>query len=264
MLVEIKKMKNYPENENDELKWLHHVRRTELKIIEEILQLHKNAKILEIGGGDGFQAKVLSDDGFSITSIDIEPRSPQVFPVEKIVSTKLNFLDETFDIVFTSHVLPHIYNLEQMFDEIKRVIKKDGLIVHIVPTSGWSFITNIWHYLFIPKYLLKSIKKRISKNLQPQTCSVQKIETPENFHYKIQKLFLHPLGENPSFIHELIYFSHRHWEKLFLDSGFKIIDVKNGPYLTSGYGVFRFKLISFRKIFAKYFFPSSYCFILKI
>jgi len=151
-----------------------------------------------------------------------------------------------------------------MFDEIKRVVKKDGIILHIVPTSGWSFITNIWHYLFIPKYLLKSIKKRTFSKLQPQTNSEQKIQMQRSNHYKIKKLFLHPLGENPSFIHELIYFSRRHWEKLFLDSGFKVVDIKGGPYVTSGYGVFRFKLISFRKIFAKYFFSSSYCFTLKL
>ena len=257
-------MKNYHEKENDQLEWLHQVRRAELKIIEEVLRSRKNAKILEIGGGDGFQAKVLSDEGFSVVSIDVEPRTPQVFPVKKIDNYKLNFSDETFDIVFTSHVLPHIHNLEQMFDEIKRVVKKDGIILHIVPTSGWGFITNIWHYVFIPKYLLKSIKKRTFNKLQPQTYSEQKIQIQGPVHYKIKKLFLHPLGENPSFIHELIYFSRRRWEKLFVDSGFKIVDVKSGPYLTSGYGVFRFKLISFRKIFAKYFFSSSYCFVLKL
>lgn len=257
-------MENFHEKENDELKWLHHVRGVELKIVEEVLQSNKNVKILEIGGGDGYQAKVLADKGFSVVSIDIEPRSPQVFPVKKIDNTILNFPDETFDVVFTSHVLPHVHNFEQMFNEIKRIIKRDGIILHIVPTTGWSFITNIWHYLFIPKYLLKSIKKRIFKKEELQTNKEHKIEIRGSIHNNIKKLFLHPLGENPSFIHELIYFSRKHWMKLFLDNGFKIIEIKNGPYITSGYGVFRFKLISFRKIFAKHFFSSSYCFVLKL
>lgn len=257
-------MKNYHKEENDELRWLHHVRYAELKIIQEILLSRKNAKILEIGGGDGFQAKVLSDEGFSVVSIDIEPRTPQVFPVKKIDSIKLNFSNETFDIIFTSHVLPHIHNLEEMFDEIKRIVKKDGIVLHIVPTSGWSFITNIWHYLFIPKYLLKSSKKRIFSKSQSQIYSEQNIQIQNSVHNNLKKLFLHPLGQNYSFIHELVYFSGRYWRKLFLNSGFKIVDVKRGPYITSGYGVFKFKLISFRKFFAKYFFSSSYCFILKL
>ena len=257
-------MKNQHERKNDELEWLHHVRRTELKIIDEVLWSKKDIKILEIGGGDGFLAIVLNDKGFYVVSIDTEPRFPQFFPVKKIDNTKLNFSDETFDIIFTSHVLPHVSNLEQMFDEIKRILKKDGIMLHIVPTSGWSFITNIWHYLFIPKYLLKSIKKRTFSKSKTHTFSEQIIQMQNSNHYKIKKLFLHPLGENPSFIHELIYFSRRHWEKLFLNSDFKIVDIKRGPYITSGYGVFKFKLISFRRIFAKYFFSSSYCFVLKL
>ncbi len=102
----------------------------------------------------------------------------------------------------------------------------------------------------------------MSRKIQHKTFSEQK--TQKSINSNILKLFLHPLGENPSFIHELIYFSHRHWKKLFLDNGFKIIDVKRGPYITSGYGVFRFKFIFFRKILAKYFFSSSYCFKLKL
>lgn len=257
-------MKNYEKEKNNELEWLHHVRSAELKIMEEFLLSRRNVKILEIGGGDGFQAKILSDKGFHVVSIDVEPRNPQVFPVKKIDSTKLNFSNETFDIIFTSHVLAHIHNLDEMFDEIKRVIKKDGIVIHIVPTSGWSLITNIWHYLFIPKYLLKSIKKRIFRKTQSQTSLKENTQIQNSVQINLKKLFLHPLGQNYSFIHELIFFSARYWRKLFLNSGFKIIDVKKGPYLTSGYGVFKFKLISFRKFFAKIFFSSSYCFVLKL
>lgn len=257
-------MKNHTKKKNNELEWLHHVRHAELKIMKEILGSYTQTKILEIGGGDGFQAKVLSDEGFSVVSIDIEPRTPQLFPVTKIVNSKLNFSDETFDVIFTSHVLPHITNLKQMFDEMKRVLKKDGVIVHIVPTSGWSFITNIWHYLFIPKYLLKSFKKITHKKSKIEISLERSNQIPNSMNYKMKKLFLHPLGENPSFLHELIYFSRKYWEKLFLDNNFKIVDVKYGPYITSGYGVFRFKFISFRKFFAKYFFSSSFYFILKL
>jgi len=71
-------MKNNNKEENDELRWLHHVRYVELEMIKEFLLIHKNSKILEIGGGDGFQAKILSNEGFSVVSVDIEPRSPEI------------------------------------------------------------------------------------------------------------------------------------------------------------------------------------------
>jgi ubiquinone/menaquinone biosynthesis C-methylase UbiE len=257
-------MKNNNKEENDELRWLHHVRYVELEMIKEFLLIHKNSKILEIGGGDGFQAKILSNEGFSVVSVDIEPRSPQVFPVQKIDNNKLNFSNETFDIIFTSHVLPHIQNIEDIFDEIKRVIKKDGIIIHVVPTSGWSLITNILHYIFIPKFLIKSIKKKISNKLNCQINSKQKIQKEKSNQTILKKLFLHPLGQNKSFIHEIVFFSYKNWKKIFFNSGFEITNVKRGPYITSGYGVFKFKLILIRKKFSKYFFSSSYCFVLKL
>ena len=255
-------MKKYDKKENNELNWLHHVRYTELKSIEEFLPSGKNLKILEIGGGDGFQAKILHDKGFSVVSVDMEPRIPAIFPVKKINSNNLDFSNESFDIVFTSHVLPHVQNLEETFTEIKRIVKKDGIVLHIVPTAGWSLITNIWHYLFIPKYILKSIKKRIL-NKSPIPLQ-QNVLIKNSTQSNIKKLFLHPLGQNHSFVHEIIFFSGKNWKKLFLKNGFKIKEVKQGPYITSGYGVLKFKLISFRKFFAKYFFSSSYCFILKL
>lgn len=254
-------MKSHTKKSDDELEWLHHVRSMELKIIEDILHEHKNLKMLEIGGGDGYQAKILNDFGFSVISLDVEPRIPLIFPVKKIDNAKLDFPDKTFDIVFTSHVLQHVNDIEHMFNEIKRVVKNDGLVLHIVPTSGWSFVTNIWHYLFIPKYILKSFKKHVFKD--SSLCSKPNMNSYNTKSYNLKKLFLHPLGISPSFIHELFYFSKNYWAKLFLRNGFEILDIRYGPYLTSGYGIFKFKMISLRKIFAKCHFTSSYCFILK-
>lgn len=57
-----------------------------------------------------------------------------MFPVRKIINKKLNFSPETFDLIFTSQVIAHVENLELFFEEIKRVLKKDGLIINLVPT----------------------------------------------------------------------------------------------------------------------------------
>ena len=53
-----------------------------------------------------------------------------------------------------------VFRLDQFLikfsKEIKKIVKKDGIIIHIVPSSWWSLITNFWHYCKIPKYLIKS------------------------------------------------------------------------------------------------------------
>ena len=80
---------------------------------------------------------------------------------------------------------------------------------------------------------------------------------------KIRMLFSHPLGVNPSFLHELYYFSKSFWKKLFQKNGFVVISIKNSDYLYSAYGIFKMKLYNLRKFLAKRNITSSYCFVLK-
>jgi len=199
------------------LQWLHHVRNEELKAAIRFFPSDKGIRILEIGGGEGYVAKCISDIGYDITSIDIAPIFPQLYPVLEVDVSRLNFRSETFDVVFSCQVLQHIKDLELTFQEIKRVLKKDGIIIHIVPTTWWRLIT----------------------------CSAI------------------PLGTaSPTSIHEIYYFSSFFWNKLFKRNGFQIIGVENGPYLYSGYLIFKMHFLKFRKFMAKYF-SASYCYVLK-
>jgi SAM-dependent methyltransferase len=46
---------------------------------------------------------------------------------------KIPFEAETFDAVFSGEVFEHIFNLEEMLDELHRVLKKDGKMLITVP-----------------------------------------------------------------------------------------------------------------------------------
>lgn len=67
----------------------------------------------------------------------------------------MEFESEKFDIVFSSHVVAHIDEKKLFFNECKRVLKKNGLIIHIVPSTTWSVVTNFWHYVLLPKFFVK-------------------------------------------------------------------------------------------------------------
>ena len=254
-------------DENDD-KWFKHIRKLELNTAIKFFPQNKKIKILEIGGKNGYQAKYISDMGYDITSIDIKPMEPLYFPVKKVQGSKLEFLDKSFDLIYTSHVLAHIEDLELSFKEMRRVLKNDGIVIHIVPTTWWSFLTNLYYYFLLPKIILKSIRKQIN--------SVEKLDEYNNSFLdnneklldiskkqKIRMLFSHPLGVNPSFLHELYYFSKSFWKKLFQKNGFVVISIKNSDYLYSGYGIFKMKLYNLRKFLAKRNITSSYCFVLK-
>ena len=202
------------------------------------------------------------DKKYSIISVDLQPRTPKYFQVEKCDAGNLNFSSDSFDIIISFHVVAHVINKKEMFNEIKRVLKKDGIIIHIVPTPWWSFITNFWHYILMPKNLFSY---SIQKNMKNEND--ENIESNSNFSKKSKKvinyIFLHPIGTNYSFIHEWYYFSSYAWKKLFKKNGFQMIKVESCKTYFSGYSVFKMRFLKTRKALGKVF-PSSQCFILKI
>lgn len=241
--------------------WLHYLRKVELDCIIKRLPEKKEIKILEIGGGDGYQAKYLADKGYDIISIDNYPKKPQIFEVQKKSVSKLDFPEEYFDVIISSHVLQHIKEIDLAFHEMKKVLKKNGIMIHIVPTSYWTIITGFLHYILLPKYYLEYRQRR--KNKEQMEISIQE-DNYEKKNKMMDFIFLHPLGENPSFIHELYYFSAYYWKKLFRKYGYDIVSFSKGPLFYSGHEILKMKVLNLRKLLAKISLTSSYCFTIKL
>jgi SAM-dependent methyltransferase len=106
--------------------------------------------LLEIGAGAGWQAQSLKNRGYDVTAIDL-PSSrylkDRVWPITEYDGRHIPFKDNAFDIVFSSNVLEHIPHVYEFQKEIQRVVKPEGRVVHVVPSSSWRFWTNIAHLL---------------------------------------------------------------------------------------------------------------------
>ena len=111
---------------------------------------NKSKNILDFGFGDGFQSHFFKKKKFNVSAIDINKN-------EEISKNSINFLvydgkqipldDKKFDIVFSSNVLEHLTNLDQIQREIYRVLKDDGFCIHILPSSSWRFWTILSSFL---------------------------------------------------------------------------------------------------------------------
>ena len=138
------------------IEFLHQIRRHEIAFVERHLPPGK--RILEIGGGTGFQAKLLNEHGYDIASIDV-PQSnyaeERVFPVLDYDGAVIPFPDDSFDVVFSSNVLEHVRDRRRLYAEIGRVLKPSGFCLHAMPSGTWSFWTIVSHYLSTGQRLIQ-------------------------------------------------------------------------------------------------------------
>lgn len=100
---------------------------------------------LDIGAGRGIASYALAKDGWKVTSI--EPDASDLVGAGAITELAQNdsldisvvmsmgeslpFEDETFDLVYLRQVLHHADDLQQLCNEVYRVLKKDGLFIAV-------------------------------------------------------------------------------------------------------------------------------------
>lgn len=96
------------------------------------------AKILELGSGLGQDAKFFAKNGYQVTATDLETESltenlstEKGVNIQKLDMTeKFPFENASFDVVY-AHLSLHYFPLEvtkKIVEEIKRVLKKDGIV----------------------------------------------------------------------------------------------------------------------------------------
>lgn len=205
------------------VEFLHVIREFEYKKI--VARFLPGARILEIGGGTGYQAKRLTEDGFRLDSIDI-PNSnyagQQEFPVQPYDGRNIPFPDGEFDVVFSSNVLEHVLDLPHLQAEMKRVLKPGGYCVHLMPTGAWRFWTNVAHYveLFQRLYGLapRLVPNGFSKHALSDSMSVLRLMASTAKHYA--RVPRH--GEVGNALSEIFTFSSHHWRKHFFSQRFAI------------------------------------------
>ncbi|MEK5260381.1 class I SAM-dependent methyltransferase [Paenibacillus sp. FSL L8-0663] len=108
------------------------------KIIFQEKSFNSEQKILFVGVGTGADLELINHYGLDITAIDYSPemlnKAKDKFANTSIKflemdAQQMNFMDEQFDIVVGSLILSVVPNANKCFDEMVRVLKKDGEII---------------------------------------------------------------------------------------------------------------------------------------
>jgi SAM-dependent methyltransferase len=166
-------------------------------MIREIKKIKKGGSILDVGCSSAIMLTMLQKEGFKV--FGIEPNHKAYQQAAKKLPKKIypghlaDFFQKhhqkKFDLVIYNHVFEHINKLNEEIDLIKKVLKKDGLLVIGVPNyrnliffvrkKFWESLLpkeHIWH--FSDKYLLKFLETRGFKTIKLSYSNDKRLDYP--------------------------------------------------------------------------------------
>jgi SAM-dependent methyltransferase len=132
------------------------------RVLARHLSLFSGKDLLEIGSGTGVQLKSLSQICKSVVGIEVPGSSyahHRVAEIREYDGRRIPFPDRSFDIVFSSHVLEHIKNEEEVHGEMHRVLRPGGAGIHVVPTHTWRLWNSVVHYPALPGYVMERLRR---------------------------------------------------------------------------------------------------------
>lgn len=136
------KIKNIIDDQNNLSYFNLHFRRF-VETLELLIQNQNlDSVILDVGSSPGYLLMATKQLGYKVIGIDLDPnyidkniRDDLVVKKCDLEKDKLPFNDETFDCILFTEVAEHLlyYNLKPVLIEIRRVLKRDGLIILTTP-----------------------------------------------------------------------------------------------------------------------------------
>lgn len=155
-----------------------------MQMLKDLIPKFENKieSILNFGSGHGGISHILDFSGeFQLLTLD-PTKSPMELPNSQIQHIyefeKIN--DKTIDLIYSSHSLEHVSDLEATLNEFKRILKNDGLLFIEVPNADHyedgpqNNRIDIPHtYYFQQKYFLNNFDVLFSETFNMDRFNVK-------------------------------------------------------------------------------------------
>ena len=108
-----------------------------LKDTNRLLKKFAKGKVLDVGAGRLAYKNMLLQYCKNYKSVDFKKTNEKLDYVADAQDMKKVIKDNQFDTVFCSQVLEHVPEPQKVFNEIHRILKKDGHVIFTVPFLGY-------------------------------------------------------------------------------------------------------------------------------
>lgn len=117
----------------------------EAKLKAALTSLPQGARVLDYGCGRAEFTDYLASLGFGAVGIDLSPEAIRLnqadFPAMEFLTVAADkpapFPDGSFDAIWCSEVIEHVYDVHGIFAEFDRLLKVGGKLAITTPYHGW-------------------------------------------------------------------------------------------------------------------------------
>ena len=170
-----------------------------LKFLIKGTKIHPGEKILDIGCGSGqflyeMNSLGLKTWGIEPGKFDLEGAKKEGLKINNQDLKKSKYKSNFFDIITMHHVLEHLDNPKKNIKEIRRILKKNGLLIIGVPNNkslAYKLFGKNWYQLDIPRHLINYSGKNLQYLLEKNGFKILKIRfnsRPNQFSVSLQYL----------------------------------------------------------------------------
>lgn len=235
----------------------------ELRLLFDFLNVGKVERMLEIGCGNAFGSVLFSDKANKIVATDLPnynlathtiglnyaARLIQSLNISNIFllacqGEELPFADESFDLIFSSCVLEHVNNKKKVINEMKRVLKKNGVVIAIVPNFMERLYAPLHFYPYLFQrsiiYFLKLLGFSITNNnTVVANKEANRLNSPLPLTKRVKKFlkdypnfpFCEPHGNYKCWRDEFLSHLPKNWKNLFEYGGLKVIGLYSTMFI---------------------------------
>ena len=136
--------------------------------------------ILDVGAGTGDFLKVCKKNNWDAYGIEPSDKARKI-AAEKEINLKQDISElknELFDVITLWHVLEHIPNLIEYIDQLKKLLKPNGVLLIAVPnykSYDAEYYKEYWAAYDVPRHLWHFSKESIQKLFSQVNMNVEKI-----------------------------------------------------------------------------------------
>lgn len=158
---------------------------------EQASRFAKNKIALDLGCNTGYGTAMISRTAKKVIGVDVSEKALKIASnqyrytnlfFQKIDGVKLPFADNEFDLIVSFQVIEHIVNYDTYINEIKRVLRSDGIVLFTTPNAHLRIDPGMppWNKFHVREFSSQELKSLLNKYFTDVKIMGLRAEEPLN------------------------------------------------------------------------------------